>query len=54
MVWLFFIIPNALTFFLTLSIYIIIQVKIRLEEEFLVRQHGDVYRKYKSKTRRLI
>lgn len=50
----FFIIPNAVTFFLTLTTYFIIQVQIRLEEEFLTRQHGVNYINYKSTTRRLI
>ncbi len=50
----FCIIPNAVTFFLTLATYFIIQVQIRLEEEFLERQHGAKYTSYKSATRRLI
>ncbi len=51
---LFLILPNALSFFLTLTSYFIIQIQIRLEEEFLERQHGRSYQDYKSKTRRLI
>ncbi|MBC7888899.1 MAG: isoprenylcysteine carboxylmethyltransferase family protein [Ferruginibacter sp.] len=51
---LFFILPNALNFFLSLTTYFIIQVQIRLEETFLEQQHGEVYKNYKSKTRRLI
>lgn len=51
---LFFIMPNALSFFLVLSTYIVIQIQIRLEEEFLEREHGENYRAYKIKTRRLI
>lgn len=50
----FLILPNALSFFLTLTSYFVIQIQIRLEEEFLERQHGQTYRDYKSKTRRLI
>lgn len=50
----FLILPNALSFFLTLTSYFVIQVQIRLEEEFLERQHGQTYRDYRSKTRRLI
>lgn len=50
----FLILPNALSFFLTLTSYFVIQVHIRLEEEFLERQHGQTYRDYRSKTRRLI
>ena len=51
---LFLILPNALSFFLALTSYFIIQIQIRLEEEFLERQHGQSYQDYKSKTRRLI
>lgn len=50
----FMILPNALSFLLFISSYSIIQIQIRLEEEFLERQHGEIYRSYKSKTRRLI
>ena len=50
----FLIIPNALTFFLCLSTYFVIQIQIRLEEEFLIKQHGDEYLHYKQKTRRLL
>lgn len=50
----FLILPNALTLFLTGTTYFIIQVQIRLEEEFLEKQHSDLYLQYKSKTRRLL
>ena len=50
---LFFIVPNALTFFLTLTTYIVIQIQIRLEEEFLQKQHAQDYVNYKLKTKRL-
>lgn len=50
----FFIIPNALTLFLTLSTYFIIQIQIRLEEEFLTKEHGSQYQEYKQKTKRLL
>ncbi len=53
-VGLFFIIPNTLTFFLTMTTYFIIQIQIRLEEEFLTRQHGSNYINYQKKTRRFI
>ena len=51
---LFFIVPNALTFFLTMTTYIIIQIQIRLEEEFLQKQHAQDYVNYKLKTKRLL
>jgi protein-S-isoprenylcysteine O-methyltransferase Ste14 len=50
----FFILPNAITLFLALTTYFIIQIQIRLEEEFLARQYGKEYTDYKQKTRRLI
>ncbi len=54
-VWgIFLILPNTLTFFLSASTYLIIQIHIRLEEEFLEKQHGQVYKAYKSKTKRLV
>jgi protein-S-isoprenylcysteine O-methyltransferase Ste14 len=50
----FLILPNAITFFVTVASYIIIQVQIRLEEEHLQKMHGTVYSQYKQKIRRLI
>jgi protein-S-isoprenylcysteine O-methyltransferase Ste14 len=50
----FFILPNALTFFLTLCTYFVIQIQIRLEEAFLEKQHGVSYLEYKQKVKRLI
>lgn len=50
----FLILPNTITFFLTLTTYFIIQIQIRLEEEFLEKQHGSSYLNYKSKTKRLL
>lgn len=44
--------------FISLSFFIIsnilIQIQIRLEEEFLLKQHGTYYLEYKKKVRRLI
>jgi len=44
--------------FISLSFFIIsnilIQIQIRLEEEFLLKQHGTYYSEYKKKVRRLI
>ena len=53
-VGLFFIVPNALTFFLIIITYIVIQIQIRLEEEFLQKQHSQDYVSYKLKTKRLL
>jgi protein-S-isoprenylcysteine O-methyltransferase Ste14 len=54
LIGLFLVTPNALTLlFLTLG-YVLIQIQIRLEEEFLTKQHGQTYLAYKQKVRRLI
>ncbi|UPT65591.1 MAG: hypothetical protein M0D57_13735 [Sphingobacteriales bacterium JAD_PAG50586_3] len=50
----FLILPNALSLLLTVTTYFVIQVQIRLEEEFLEQQHGVKYLEYKKSTRRLI
>lgn len=50
----FLIIPNAVTFFLTLTTYFIIQIQIRLEEAYLQEAHGDAYLQYKKRTKRLL
>lgn len=34
--------------------YILIQIQIRLEEEFLLKEHGELYKNYLTKVRRLI
>ena len=51
---LFLILPNTLTFFLTITTYIVIQIQIRLEEVFLQKQHAQDYVNYKLKTKRLL
>lgn len=50
----FLIIPDFLTFFCLFTTYFIIQIQIRLEEEFLQKQHGERYLHYKSTTKRLL
>lgn len=54
MLGLFLLIPNALGFCLTLLTYFVIQIQIRLEEAFLEKQHGVVYKAYKQRVRRLL
>lgn len=54
MAGMFLILPNAMTFALSVVTYLVIQIQIRLEEEFLERQHGRVYLQYKQKARRLL
>ncbi len=50
----FLVVPDTLTFFLAFTGYFVIQIQIRLEEEFLEKQHGEAYRSYKHKVSRLI
>ena len=46
--------PNALTVLFVILGYILIQLQIRLEEDFLTREHGQKYLEYKQKVRRFI
>lgn len=46
--------PNILTGVFFVLGYILIQIQIRLEEEFLVKQHGKKYLEYKKRVRRMI
>jgi protein-S-isoprenylcysteine O-methyltransferase Ste14 len=51
---LFLVIPNALTL-LTLGLgVVLIQIQVRLEEEFLARTHGEEYSLYRIRVRRWI
>ncbi len=50
----FLILPNIITFFILFCTYFIIHIQIRLEEHFLEKQHGEVYRQYKKSVRRLL
>jgi protein-S-isoprenylcysteine O-methyltransferase Ste14 len=54
LVGLFLTTPNAFTGLFLISGYMLIQIQIRLEEEFLTNQHGQNYLTYKQKVRRLI
>ena len=46
--------PNALTGLFFILSYVLIQIQIRLEEEFLAKEHGEKYLEYKKMVRRLI
>lgn len=54
LVGLFLTTPNALTGLFLILGYVLIQIQIRLEEEFLTKEHGHHYETYKQKVRRLI
>jgi protein-S-isoprenylcysteine O-methyltransferase Ste14 len=49
---LFLVIPNALTAVLLVSSFIVMQVQIRLEEEFLLKKLGTEYKEYLGKVKR--
>jgi protein-S-isoprenylcysteine O-methyltransferase Ste14 len=51
---LFLLTPNAFTALFLILGYVLIQVQIRLEEEFLTKEHGQAYENYRKKVRRLI
>jgi protein-S-isoprenylcysteine O-methyltransferase Ste14 len=49
---LFLTIPNAVTFMILITGFIVVQIQVRLEEEFLLKTHGVDYTDYCTKTRR--
>ena len=51
---LFLLIPNALTLLTWIMGDVLMQIQVRLEEEFLAGAHGETYRHYKSRVRRWI
>ena len=46
--------PNALTLIFLVLGHVLIQIQIRLEEDFLAREHGQAYLDYKRNVRRMI
>ncbi len=46
--------PNVFTMLFLILGYILIQIQIRLEEDFLTKEHGQYYISYKRNVRRLI
>jgi protein-S-isoprenylcysteine O-methyltransferase Ste14 len=49
---LFLVIPNALTLLAFVMGVVLIQIQVRLEEEFLARTHGEEYAEYRGRVRR--
>jgi protein-S-isoprenylcysteine O-methyltransferase Ste14 len=49
---LFLVIPNAVTLLIWVLGDVLIQIQVRLEEEFLARQHGNRYQVYRQRIRR--
>ena len=54
LVGLFLVLPNAVMLVIWVVGEILIQIQVRLEEEFLTRIHGDHYRTYQQQVRRWI
>jgi protein-S-isoprenylcysteine O-methyltransferase Ste14 len=54
LVGLFLTTPNVLTILFLIFGYVFIEIQIRLEEDFLTKEHGQEYLKYKQKVRRFI
>ncbi len=50
----FFTLPTLISLSFLLISYILIQTQIRLEEEFLLHQHDEIYLQYKAKVRRFL
>lgn len=44
--------PNAFTLVILIVGFVLIQIQVRLEEEFLTKTHGEEYPKYQIQTRR--
>lgn len=51
---LFLVIPNAVTLLTFVMGGVLIQIQVRLEEEFLARTHGEEYAQYRRRVRRWI
>ncbi len=51
---LFFVLPNALLFGVLFVSFVVLQIQVRLEEEFLLKQHGNKYLDFCKKVRRWI
>ncbi|MCW3126268.1 MAG: putative transrane protein of unknown function [Bacteroidetes bacterium] len=54
MAGLFLVTPNVFTMLLAIVGFILVQVQVRLEEDFLYKSHGEDYLKYKRSVRRFI
>lgn len=52
MAGLFLVLPNALTLLACVLTWVVLQIQVRLEEEFLKKMHGKPYFEYLNQTRR--
>jgi protein-S-isoprenylcysteine O-methyltransferase Ste14 len=48
----FLILPNAITLLVFVASTLLFQVQVRLEEEYLIKTHGEIYSNYCKKTGR--
>ncbi|WP_246008645.1 methyltransferase family protein [Chryseobacterium lactis] len=46
--------PTLIAFLFLLVASILMQIQIRLEEEYLLQQHGEIYEGYKKRVRRML
>jgi protein-S-isoprenylcysteine O-methyltransferase Ste14 len=51
---LFMVTPNGFTLLLMVAGYLLIQVQVRVEEDFLLKMHGQLYTNYKASVRRFV
>jgi protein-S-isoprenylcysteine O-methyltransferase Ste14 len=49
---LFLVMPNAVTFMVVITGFIVVQIQVRLEEVFLLKAHGEAYKTYCTQTKR--
>lgn len=54
LIGMFLILPNAITLSVLFAAYLVLHITMRLEEDFLQKQHGEPYYYYKNQVRRLI
>ncbi|WP_343638654.1 isoprenylcysteine carboxylmethyltransferase family protein [Chryseobacterium sp.] len=50
----FLVFPTVITFSFLLTGNILMQIQIRLEEEFLLKEHGEIYLTYKNRVKRML
>lgn len=51
---LFLVLPNTLTLLACVLTWVVLQIQVRLEEEFLKKMHGEAYEKFQQRVRRWI
>ncbi|RXM38944.1 isoprenylcysteine carboxylmethyltransferase family protein [Chryseobacterium sp. CH21] len=50
----FLVFPTIIALFFLLMGSILIQIQIRLEEEYLIKEHGEIYQTYKKRVKRML